>query len=85
MNKTGMSRSSPQKSPQSSDLDESSKDILPTPDGTKPVNKKVNRRKANNYKSQKVTKHLFKETVGHLNTSKLQELSTSETTKLLEF
>ncbi|KAG5884096.1 hypothetical protein JTB14_001301 [Gonioctena quinquepunctata] len=40
-----MSRSSPQKSPKSSNLDESFKDILPAPDGTKPVNKKVNRPK----------------------------------------
>ncbi|KAG5874075.1 hypothetical protein JTB14_033424 [Gonioctena quinquepunctata] len=52
-------------------------DILPTPDGTKPVNKKVNRRKAINYKAQKVTKHFYRESVG--------QPSTLETLKLLEY
>ncbi|KAG5900404.1 hypothetical protein JTB14_037149 [Gonioctena quinquepunctata] len=46
-------------SPKLSNLDESFKDIPPTPNGAKLVNKKVNRQKAINYKAQKVKKHLF--------------------------
>ncbi|KAG5897646.1 hypothetical protein JTB14_024478 [Gonioctena quinquepunctata] len=80
-----MSKSSPQKCSKSSNLDESFKDILPTPDGTEPVHKKVNCRNANNYKAQKVTKHLFEESIGKLDISKLQEPSTTKTSKLLEF
>lgn len=41
------------------DLDESFKELLPTPDANKRVARKANRRKALNYKAQKVTRDLF--------------------------
>lgn len=59
------------------DLDESFKELLPTPDGTKRVTKR-NRRKAINYKAQKVTKNLFNESDCQPSTSRQSNPSLSK-------